>query len=101
MSCGHVPEELEHFRAGDHTYHELEVFPGLSLVLCDFCQVDFSSYDPTYFGLSRDRRPALHGMNMIREVHTSETRTDLVCPDCNHPLPFLQFVTSARDLFGA
>jgi len=96
MSCGHVSEEIEEFRAGNHKYHELEVFPGLPLVLCEFCQVDFSSYDPTYFGLPRDRTSDLRRMNMITEDHTKETRSDLVCTKCNHPLPFLEFVAQAR-----
>src|SRR4051794_5038082 len=40
---GHDPEELEHLSAGRHTYAELRIF-GLTIVLCNFCWVDFSSY---------------------------------------------------------
>src|SRR5688572_17248489 len=56
MDCGHVPQELEHLREGQHTYAEYRIFGPLSLVLCDFCQVDFDSYDPAYFGLPRTAR---------------------------------------------
>ena len=48
--CGHDPEELVHLAEGRHTYDEIETL-GARAVLCDFCQSDFSSYDPTYFGL--------------------------------------------------
>lgn len=54
--CGGDPEEIEHFRLGKHTYQRFEVFAGLELTLCNFCMVDFGSYDPTFFGLPRGSR---------------------------------------------
>ena len=56
MECGFDPKEIEHARAGIHTYAEYRIFGDLTLVLCDFCQCDFSSYDPTFFGLPRGTR---------------------------------------------
>jgi hypothetical protein len=50
MECGFFPEEIEHVKAGKHTYAEWRIFSELSLVLCNFCYVDFGSYDPTFFG---------------------------------------------------
>jgi hypothetical protein len=42
MECGHDPAEIEQARAGKHTYAEYRIFGDLSLVLCNFCDVDFS-----------------------------------------------------------
>ncbi|NLC23014.1 MAG: hypothetical protein GX776_00855 [Oxalobacter sp.] len=54
--CGANPEELSHLAAGRHTYSEYEIFPELTLVLCDFCDVDFGSYDPVWFGLPKQAK---------------------------------------------
>ena len=51
MDCGHFEEEIEHALSGKHTYAELRIFGDLTLVLCNFCMVDFGSYHPDFFGL--------------------------------------------------
>lgn len=45
FDCGHLVIELEHLANGRHTCAEYRIF-GKSIILCDFCFVDFSSYDP-------------------------------------------------------
>ena len=99
MDCGHDPAEVEQARAGKHSYAECQVFGGLSVVLCDFCQVDFSSYDPTYFGLPRGARVGLgeRGLQFIRDVPPTITK-DKYCATCAHRLAFLEFVLNAREL---
>ena len=95
--CGHLPEELDHFSKGLHTYADVEVFDGLSLVLCNFCQVDFRSYDLAYFGenarLSTDY---LKGLVRLEGLSISK---DKFCSSCNHRLAFLEFVAKAREKF--
>ena len=54
MECGGDDFELDHFK--EHNYTEYEIFFDQRLVLCDFCDVDFGSYDPTYFGFKKKRR---------------------------------------------
>jgi len=44
--CGWDPKEIDNFKENIHTYAEFEVY-GSKLTLCNFCDVDFSSYDPT------------------------------------------------------
>src|SRR5262245_56873128 len=89
--CGGSPDELEHFRAGKHTYAEYEVFPGLALVLCNFCQVDFSSYDPRYFGLLPRTKIGLGSMRFVRDIHPLQSEKDKYCEQCRHRLRFLRF----------
>jgi hypothetical protein len=63
--------------------------------------VDFSSYDPTFFGLSRGRRVGLEsGWQFVRDVEPVITK-DKCCSNCGFRLPFLQFVADARELHGA
>jgi len=96
--CGAAPEELEHFRQGKHTYQRFEVFSGLELTLCDFCMVDFGSYDPTYFGLPRRSRIGFDKMRFMQAYSGLTLGKDKYCPECRHRLAFLQFVAVARHL---
>jgi hypothetical protein len=98
MDCGSNPKEIEHARAGIHTFAEYRIFGDLSLVLCNFCQVDFGSYDPTFFGLPRGTRVGMEcGWDFVRDVQPVITK-DKCCPKCGHRLPFLEFVIHAREL---
>src|SRR5690348_10199500 len=49
--CGADPAELGHLAEERHKYAEFLIF-DTAIILCDFCQVDFGSYDPSYFGRS-------------------------------------------------
>jgi len=98
MECGSDPREIEEARAGQHTYAEYRIFGELSLVLCDFCQADFSSYDPTFFGLVPGQRVGMeHGWIFVRDVQPVLTK-DKCCPSCGYRLPFLEFIVHAREL---
>ena len=93
--CGALPEELEHLRTGQHSYSEWKVFGDLSLVLCNFCRVDFDSYDPGLFGLN-SRLDVVRKMKFVRDVE-ARTIKDKCCPACVRRLPFLEFMVEARE----
>jgi hypothetical protein len=95
--CGGDPKELEQLEEGYHTYSEYEIFTGLHLTLCNFCDVDFSSYDPTYFGLPKGTRIGIDKMHFIRQVHNPTKGKDKYCPECGHRLSFLVFLNRARE----
>jgi hypothetical protein len=92
--CGHIPAELEHLAERRHSYAEFSVF-GINIVLCDFCQVDFSSYDPAYFG--RAHRTRL-GREMVFacDVLNPSPAKDKYCANCGRRLAFLRFLAQAR-----
>lgn len=94
--CGALPQELEHFRAGKHSYAEYEVFPPLTLTLCNFCDVDFGSTDPTFFGLPRNARIGYRFMRLVQPLREPELGKDKFCPSCNLRLSFLRFILQAR-----
>ncbi len=98
MDCGNDPQELQHFAEGKHTYAEYRIFGSLSLVLCNFCQVDFGSFDPTYFGLPASAHIGLERMSFVRHVDPPQRTFDKVCLECHRRLSFLQFVSAAREL---
>ncbi len=100
MECGNLPEEIEHALAGRHTYAEMRIFGDLTLVLCDFCQVDFGSFNPEAFGLPRGARIGFEKMQFLRSVEGVRIGKDKVYPSCNYRLPFLKFVQRARELHG-
>src|SRR4028119_1295081 len=87
MECGADDFERDHYQS--HDYTEYETYFGQRLILCDFCDVDFGSYDPTYFGFPKDRRLGLEEWNFIRDISDKELRPDKYCPECKHRLPFL------------
>jgi len=97
MDCGHDPVELQHFAEHKHTYAEYRIFGPLSLVLCNFCQVDFRSYDPTYFGLAATARVGPDKMSFVRDFTPPPHTFDKVCPECHRRLSFLAFVFAARE----
>lgn len=100
MDCGFHPVEIEHARAGKHTYAEFRIFGELSLVLCNFCQCDFSSYDPTFFGLPRGTRVGMErpqGWAYVRDALPVIVE-DKCCAQCRYRLPFLEFVARAREM---
>src|SRR5882724_11749050 len=68
MECGDLPKEIEHALAGTHTYAEMRIFGELTLVLCNFCQVDFGSFHPEYFGLPTAAVIGYEKMQFLRTV---------------------------------
>ncbi len=92
--CGWVPAELKHLAQGIHTYDEVQVF-GETIVLCNFCQVDFWNYKPFYFNRDRDVQP---GKDMLyrHTVPNPQPAKDKYCPECGHRLAFLRFLASVR-----
>jgi hypothetical protein len=96
MECGHLEEEIVHFES--HTFSEMRIFGELSLVLCDFCQVDFGSYNPEFFGLSRSAKIGYEKMSFVGSINNVPIKKDKYCPECHHRIQFLKFVADARDL---
>ena len=94
--CGHLEEEIEHARNGQHTYAEMRIFGDLSLILCDFCQVDFGSYEPEFFGLPPKTEIGFQKMQILRWIEDHSIQKDKVCPECHHRIQFLEFVSQAR-----
>jgi len=98
MECGADPKELDHARNGKHTYAIYRIFGKFEVALCNFCQVDFSSYDPKYFGLPRKRNLGLgYDFEFVKDLKDVSIRKDKYCPACGLRLGFLRFVQSARE----
>lgn len=98
--CGGSPDEIQHFMSGKHRYAEYEVFASLTVTLCNFCDVDFGSFDPTFFGLPRNARIGYQYMRLIQPVREPPLGRDKFCPSCNLRLSFLRFVNQARQQHG-
>ena len=97
MVCGGDPKELEHFKSDKHTFQELEVFPGLNLILCNFCMVDFGSFNPEFFGLEKDARVGYEHMKFVRDINEPRLEKDKFCTNCGCRLKFLNFVSAVRE----
>jgi hypothetical protein len=111
--CGAWPHEVDHFvnayvveGAGGkksmqrHTYARWEVFPGLELVLCDQCSLEFHSYDPVQFGPAAPAVKSPSRMRFIRMIQEPSLDKDQVCPTCMYSLAYLRFLTEARSRYG-
>lgn len=100
--CGHDQNEINHFYECKHTYREFEIF-GVTLILCDFCMVDFSSYDPEYFGLSKNKIIGL-GSQKLKEIqllNNLSIQKDKFCPTCGHRLSFLKWLKDVNEENGS
>jgi hypothetical protein len=95
--CGAKPEELEHFRQGLHTYAVYRVFQDLELTLCNFCDVDFGSYNPEFFGLHKKSQIGYDKMSLVRRVDQPAVQLGKVCTQCGLRLTFARFVAQARE----
>ena len=95
FDCGDDPRELEELANGTHTYAEVLAF-GVPIVLCDFCDADFSSYDPAYFNRASGTTLGLREFVFIRQVADPAPAKDKYCPTCHRRLAFLRFLAAVR-----
>ena len=89
FDCGHMAHELGECARGEHEYHVFELW-GREIVLCDFCDADFGSYFPDYWGLPEGPLPD-YPLHLIRKLDSPGIEQDLYCVTCKHRLAFLLF----------
>lgn len=94
MNCGRYESKLNQNK--NRQYREYELYFQQRLILCNFCDVDFSSYDPTYFGFKKDKKLGLGDFNFVKEMLDKSLKKDKYCPACKHRLPFLKFIQKCR-----
>jgi hypothetical protein len=100
--CGHSERELVELAAREHTYHEFRAFGQHSLTLCDFCDADFGSYYPSYFGLPDRGRVIGEVLQLVRAIDPSPFPIiDGYCEECQHRLAFLEFLAAVRQQHSA
>lgn len=99
--CGWDPKEIEDFENDIHTYAEFEVY-GSKLILCNFCDVDFSSYDPTVWGLPLKSNIGYgsEGFRKLKEIPRSELFIEkgYFCPSCKAKLAMLKAMYKAKNV---
>jgi hypothetical protein len=92
--CGHDETEIDEFKNHEHEYHLFTIFDE-KIILCDFCDADFDSYDPEYLGLP-EGSPMDYPMTLIEKIEDPKMEKDFFCPDCKHRLKFLDFLKNIR-----
>ena len=95
FECGWDPVELDHLEERKHTYTEVLAF-RVPIVLCDFCLVDFSSYDPAFFNRLRRTNLGLGEFFEVRALVNPSRGKDKFCPVCHRRLAFLRFIATVR-----
>ena len=95
--CGWREIERDHLAQGIHVYNVYHVYEELQLTLCNFCDADFSSYHPEYWGLAWDKRLALTCFTFVKQVSDPVMIKDKFCPTCAHRLSFLNVLREVRD----
>jgi hypothetical protein len=94
--CGH---ELKELLDGEHTYAEFKAFEKEPIVLCDFCDVDFGSYHPEYFGFkSTERLNIINALELVKGIIEPISGVDLYCSECQHRLKFIKFRMAILDM---
>ncbi|WP_341900898.1 hypothetical protein [Fluviicola taffensis] len=94
--CGWDAKEINHLNQGIHTYTTYEVYNGLQLTLCNFCDVDFGSYRPEFFGFSNGKRIGFQNFAFVKELVDPQVTKDKFCPKCSMRLKFLTFLSAVR-----
>jgi hypothetical protein len=95
FDCGDMPSELGELDRGEHEYHWYSVF-GQRLILCDFCDADFGSYLPEYFGMPEGPCGSHYDLERLERLSNPLRQQDWCCPTCQHRLAFLAFLEAAR-----
>jgi len=95
QQCGTNSDEIIHYKV--HEYNEYEVFEGLNLILCNFCDVDFGSFDPTFFGLPKGTNVGYEKLKFVKEISEISLNKDKYCPSCGYRLAFLRFIAKSRE----
>lgn len=81
---------------GRHEYREYRAFGRHAIILCDFCDVDFQSYMPSYFGLP-DGRSLGNALDLVRTIDPRPYPiADGYCETCAKRLAFLKFLADVR-----
>lgn len=93
--CGHEPKELDDLASGGHDYYLVKIY-GQEIVLCDFCEADFDSYDPDFLGLPEECANN-YPSERISKVDNPLPGEDSYCPECGCRLAFLTFLKNVRD----
>jgi len=96
--CGGFEEEINHFKEGIHKYNIYDVYNGLKLQLCNFCDIDFGSYLPEYFGFSGSNPIGYENFIFLSHVNNPYIQKSKYCPECNKGLRFLTFVRDLREM---
>jgi hypothetical protein len=99
--CGAVPVEIDHAREGVHTFAEYRILGDISLVLCNFCQVDMDSIHPEYWGESNTRRIGFADLQLVRQIVDVHVGRDKYCPECGQRLALLAALKKIRELNAA
>ena len=93
--CGHEKSELAELARGEHEYHLYTIY-GQELVLCDFCEADFDSYDYDYLGVPEETANN-YPLKLIAKVDNPRPKQDKFCLECDHRLAYLVFLKNVRD----
>lgn len=96
--CGGKPEELADFQGGEREYFECEALSGWHLVLCDFCEADFASYNPEVFGLPKGSTVEKLKLRRVKKIQSAQIEADKCCPICGHRSNFLKLILESRRL---
>lgn len=96
--CGWDQKELNHFIEKKHIYKTYDIYNGLQLTLCNFCDVDFGSYMPETFGLKNKQRIGFQDFRFIKDIKNPQIQKRKFCPECKRTLTFLNFLFDIRQL---
>jgi hypothetical protein len=98
--CGWREIEIQHFKEKKHIYAKFEVY-GSKLILCNFCDVDFSSFHPSFWGFSAKEKIGYGSKDFhkIEEIPYEKLGIgkDKFCPFCYARLTFLRALVKTRE----
>jgi hypothetical protein len=96
--CGYLENNSISLTAEKYQYNIYEVYPGLRIQLCSFCDVDFGSYKPEYLGFDDGRRIGYDKLIFISKLENLSIEKDKYCRSCDKRLKFLKFLKNLREL---
>lgn len=105
FDCGSIDDQVtllrqdveEGYEHDSIRYNVYRIFNQIEISLCELCAMEFSQYDPHYFGLLSSQELKYGKMQFIKSVREPQVGKDKYCPSCQKRLSFIKFVLEVRN----
>jgi protein-arginine kinase activator protein McsA len=88
----------ENFSHDSVIYSIYRAFEKYEVNLCGLCTLEFSSYNPEFFGFSKNKIIHPDNVQFLESIEPSTIEKDKYCKNCDMRLAYLLFIQTVRAL---
>jgi hypothetical protein len=76
-------------------------FEKIEVNLCNICTLEFTSFDPVFFGFSKDKKMWPDNFQLLEFIEKPQIEKDKFCKSCNMRFAFINFTLKLREANSA